>query len=116
MISESMNIGSQGVEQDRSVDMLGFNNMQHDDGVGPAQTAFHTIGTDRGTIPMEQPSPLVNAVVQNSDTQRTPFPDLPASGGAYTDLGALERRTGPGRGPGVGGTSGPARGYPKGDQ
>jgi hypothetical protein len=71
LANPSMNIGDQGVEQDRTYQEVGFSIDDRD--VGPAQTAFHSLGPDRGTLPGELPSPLLNAVTHTSDTQK---PDL----------------------------------------
>jgi len=67
----SMNIGSQGIEQERTCDNMGFDSVQaHSAGVNEAQTSYHSIGTGRGDIPGEMASPLHNATVETNDSQK----------------------------------------------
>jgi len=57
----SMNIGSQGIEQDRSCDVIGFNNVNED-----------VSKTGRAT-PQDMPAPLADAVVRTSNSQEIPL-------------------------------------------
>jgi hypothetical protein len=53
----SMNIGSQGIEQDRSCDMIGFDNVNED---------VSKIGRD---VPQDMPAPLEDATIRTSNSQ-----------------------------------------------
>lgn len=68
-----MNIGPQGVEQDRTCDDMGFDNVaQYSTGIGPSQTAYKSLGSGGGATG-ESPSPLQNAVIETSNTQAVPL-------------------------------------------
>jgi hypothetical protein len=66
-----MNIGSGGIEQDRSVEILGF------------QGGFNVHPTTKPMTPYDQPAPLSNAVIQSNDSSRIPV------GPSANDLGGV---------------------------
>jgi hypothetical protein len=55
-----MNIGSGGIEQDRSIENMGF------------QTGFNVPSTTKPMTPYDQPAPLSNAVMQSNDSDHIP--------------------------------------------
>lgn len=63
MENPKMNIGSGGIEQDRSIDNVGFNGNFHVN-TNPATTKPMT--------PYDQPAPLTNAVNTSNDSDRIP--------------------------------------------
>lgn len=78
-VNYSMNIGSQGIEMDRTIENLGYMSMdgpqeQPDiSNITPAETRYKSVGNRPDSNPGKVPAPLENAVQPSANTQMTPF-------------------------------------------
>lgn len=60
MVDYSMNVGSQGIEMDRSCDEMGFDNVE---------PHVRLATTEKPTVPYDEPTPMQDATIRTSNTQ-----------------------------------------------